>query len=332
MGTRMQTRGRFPARQPPKSPAPVAMLGGNARTTLSLPRDLQILAISYLDTCRKLMVMRVSKSQRIVCANQPILWRTVQIHSEPRLTDQHLHAILHRTGASQCIETLSLRGCTALRGLGAADNSGLKSLCGSRTLRVLDLRPDAAQMKSEPYGPGWLNAAQMIQFVGSFTSHSKLERVLFRQQSSEANIYHCYNEGFSDLKEALTNLRQAQSLAQNASCACGKLLSCYEGTDDDYVLRLPSCWGCSKTRCNDCCMELDECSVCQVAMCQNCVDEECRMVDCCDTCEKAFCEECRTVNFCHAYGKPFCEECRKRVGPTLKSQCSNCGNIFCSGC
>ena len=200
-------------------------------------------------------------------------------------------------------------------------------------------------MKSQPYVPGWLAAAQMIKFVRPFTSDNKLERVLFRKQSSVTNTYECYSEDFSNLKEALTDLRQAQNLARNSSCLCGKLLSCYEGTDNDYVLRRDSCWGCSKTQCDGLCMDLQECYVCDVAMCGNCEGtaegcksvyscdacensfcEECRTVDFCDACVKPFCEECKTVIFCDACGKPFCEECRTVIF------CDACGKTFCEEC
>tara|TARA_B110001452_G_scaffold71800_1_gene58022 strand:- start:2546 stop:3631 length:1086 start_codon:yes stop_codon:yes gene_type:complete len=101
--------------------------------------ELRFKIIFSLSLEAKLALGNTCRAMRRLC-NSPPLWRTVCFSSENahRLTDEQLHRVLLRVNAKQHTAHISLRGCTALKGV------GLEPLSFSSTLESIDLRVSTA--------------------------------------------------------------------------------------------------------------------------------------------------------------------------------------------
>ena len=268
-----------------------------------------------------------------------------------KVTDAMLRSLLTRVNALEGLRSLSLRGCTAIKG------SGFAPLIGSEVLEIIDLRLGL----EDHLNPGPINGLSHQHVRGLVMSckgpRHKLEVVKLRRQRARTSgddldtwdqpwqgimttfRHHClHNRKMNNDTQCGWCENRAPAFKgwalELAPCSTCRKSSCCQPGECPYMI---DCSLCLDTFCGDCDMG-SPCGECGDQFCEGCRStcpcdicgqyfcETCRFACFCDTCELPFCEQCREVNFCDDCGNPYCSECRD------VSFCDDCNLPFCTEC
>lgn len=257
-----------------------------------------------------------------------------------RLTDQMLASLLQRVNAQKVTESLNLRRCVNLRGM------GLKPLRYSRVLeRVellerLDLR--CYDMDKEiairilrtmiPYNLFQVHFFRHYFFTGKkgFSEHTRGTTKFLRdlraaklQQALEQNIAcsSCQEAVVDKSQQVVTDVTGVPS----HKCAECKHHFCRRGS---CPVSLKDCYTCLDAHCSDCGLFANQCDGCTNSLCTKCYD-----VASCDACNKRFCQyKCNGVVQCSCCDKRLCNRCNRREQGDVVAYCFKCGSVVCRDC
>mmetsp|Transcript_41715 Transcript_41715/g.126570 ORF Transcript_41715/g.126570 Transcript_41715/m.126570 type:complete len:573 (-) Transcript_41715:154-1872(-) len=269
----------------------------------------------------------------------------------PHLSDKQLRALLVNIDARQVTRNLSLRGCTAVTGL------GLDPLRGSRALELIDLRlgstdhciPGETGLEEESIlsilssmPPFTVRVKDMLDPRQNCTKSMRgLSVVLFRAQNSDRRGLGSFNATLQSWLDNFHTIKALQIEMDRMKCDhCFVALaekipeSCFENEASRSF-----CASCKSTSCGvGSCPTTGECDRCNAVFCESCTSvdwcsgcrlslcSKCTFVAFCTDCNESFCTECRDVSECIVCERLRCEECVDKL------YCISCGDCSCKSC
>jgi hypothetical protein len=309
----------------------------------SIPEEIMKHMVSFCDLPSLVLLAATCQPyQRLVFRECPSLWEDIDFGKVPqaaRLTDTALNALLTNVNARNVTTSLSLMGCTNVRG------QGLEPLRNSQKLEIIELRKTREEWKT--VGETGLDDAYVTGILRSMAPINEalpgedgcigLKHVKIRRQRESDNHYQSFNVTISDFLSALNGAIAQQVREQRITCK-GCLQTLAERIPlDDFHWKAPTCF-CSKCKIISCsednCEVVNDCLICMEQFCG-----ACRFVTSCDICGNFFCDECRYMGFCSSEqcrGNFYCAECRLTMFCELcdaKSWCEECRLVTsCEGC
>ena len=276
-----------------------------------IPTEILQLIVSFGDVASRVLLAATCKSFRRFVFNEcPFAWQEISFPSPQaaKLTDPELFALLTHVKAAQVTTSLSIFGCTSIRG------RGLSALFYSRCLEQIELRKSHEEIQT--LGPTGLDNTFVLGVLSSMapinttelprSRNGGLKIVKIRKQFDQVNHYQCFNNQICNFLENLTDAMQREIRERRIVCRdCEEaLVDVIE--EEDFSWRASTCY-CSHCKIYIChlCEFVDRCVTCLEQCCGDCFD-----VSVCSQCEKCFCSECRDVGHCDSCQELYCEECR----------------------
>lgn len=294
----------------------------------SIPEEVLRIIVSYCDVSSNVRLAATATSnRRFVYRECTCAWEKIDFDNVPnadRLSDADLHTLLTNVNALKVTSSLSLMGCTAIRG------QGLAALMYSRRLEQIELRRTREEM--ETCGPTGLDNAFVIRVLssmppinGAAPNGGGLKLVKIRRQNDLLNFYDSFSLTISDFFSRLNDAIANQMKEQRVACECCECVLAEEISEDDFrwIARTCYCSRCKNYGCGiwDECVHVDDCRICMDQVCS-----ECDYVERCDVCERSYCGSCRQVEYCRVCKRMICEDCSSIL------QCSVCYRAYCTEC
>lgn len=247
-------------------PDQVHVLPNNGEDMLqSIPGEILAIILRFCDMPSLLCFGDTNTThQRLVYQNSPWLWKDIDFGKLPqakagRISDESLAALLTAINAREVTTSLSLMGCTSIRG------SGLEPLRGSQCLEVIELRRTHEEVTT--MGETGLDDILVIGILSSMSpiggerrnSLRGLKIVKFRKQHGDSESF---LDSFSETIKHFY-IRRYVSIAvcvNRNDVLCSKC----NGTLDDFVHDAHSgyCSQCKSLHCSKCDLHSGPCFMC----------------------------------------------------------------------
>ena len=266
------------------------------------------------------------------------LWRELDLHEFPGITDVQLKSLLERIHAQAITRTIVLDKTSDTVITGA----GLEPLRGSKVLESIDLRQSVAYTR----GPTSLNDELVTDILSTMIPH-KLDTVKVRKQYHNSTDFpldeYCFPWSSFFAKIAL---EKSRNLGSQVCSHCNRSMTSvfpYGQMTTRHVLtsKPMQCSACKIYSCNRyACPSIRECQTClewacpcrgEVQMCNYCSRRNCPGCDpqplSCHGCGNTSCSNCNRMIQCKQCQETLCEACQEDI-----FTCVCCDQTFCNTC
>ena len=297
----------------------------------SIPGELLKKILSFADIASLVIFASCSSQYKIyVYRESSWLWQDIdfaKVSQANRLTDSSLLTLLTNVNAVNVTTTLSLMGCTSVRGY------GLGALSGSSVMEQVELRQRQEEITS--FGSTGLDDKFVTSVLSTMSPINALNRngsaglkiVKFRKQYNRTeNFYSRFSDDIAAFLMKLHESIRRQVDDCKVSCHCCKEALVKKIPEEYFDWKAATCYcsECKRFKCgSDNCDEVDipECSMCMDQICKGCGG-----AFLCEDCNLSFCERCRFTYFCGSCKTVLCDHCRDPL------YCEFCDYHYCSGC